>query len=134
VHRENVKNGAIAADSKPLGRLKLVTSPIRITAGAGEPSTGFSAAGAGSFQPLRFTIVDLAIVEMVQGTADHGSSIGPTAAVGVLLSRWEIAALPLPAAIPPAVDHINLSTMAEQALESLRGSDGLDGLLDSDSP
>jgi hypothetical protein len=93
-------------------------------------------AGTGNLQPVRSTIADLVLLEwgrtvaktinVVQDTADYGSSIDPTLAVDEQLLRWGIAAPPLPAAIPPAVDRIDLSTMAEQALESITGSDGLD--------
>jgi hypothetical protein len=89
-------------------------------------------------------MADLAILEwgrtvektntMVQDTADPGSSVDPTLAVDEQFSRWGIAAPPLPAAIPPAVDRIDLSTVAEQALESVTGSDGLDAWFGSGRP
>jgi hypothetical protein len=95
---------------------------------------GFGVAGIGNFQPLRFTIADLAILEMLQDTADRGSAVAPTPAVDAQFSGWGIAAPPSFAAIPPPVDRINLPAMAEQVLESLGGPDGLDGLLERDSP
>jgi hypothetical protein len=41
-------------------------------------------------------------------------------------SRWGIATPSLPAATSQALDRIDLSTVAEQALESITGSNGLD--------
>ncbi len=93
-------------------------------------TAGFNAAGTGNFQPVRFTIADLAILGLgrtveetittVQGPVDHGSSIDPTLAVDEQFSRWGIAAPPLPAALPQALDRIDLSTVAEQALSVAR--------------
>jgi hypothetical protein len=45
-----------------------------------------------------------------------------------------IATPPLPAAIPPALDRIDLSTVAEQAPESITGSEGLDARLGRGRP
>jgi hypothetical protein len=101
-------------------------------------TAGFTAAGTGNFQAVRFTTADLAlldlgrtvekIIPMVPATVAHGSSIDPTLAVDEQFSQWGSAAPPLPAAIPQVLDCIDLSAVAEQALESVTGADGLDAL------
>ena len=124
VSSENSKDIGIAAHSEPVGRLRLVASAMPEATNARGPIAGFSAAGIGNFQPLRFTIADLAILEMFQDTADRSSAIAPTAAVDEQFSAWGMAAPPLFAAIPPAVDRTDLSSVAEQSLETLIGSVG----------
>ncbi len=111
-------------------------------ASARGPIAGFRAAGTGNFRPVRFTIADLALLDlgrtveqtlpMVPATVAHGSSIDPTLVVDEQFSRWGTAAPPLPAAIPQVLDCIDLSAVAEQALESVTGADGLDALLGCD--
>jgi hypothetical protein len=133
--------------SSPAGTLSLVAAPntnqsTLDATGARWSTAGFRAAGTDNAQLVRFTIADLVMLElgvteektitMVQNSADHGASIGSTPAVNEEFSRSGIAASPLPAAIPSALDCIDLSTVAEQALEFITGLDSLDALLRCD--
>ena len=140
----NIKSIEIVAHLEQVGRPRFIALPIMLATNARGSTTGFNATAAGNFQPVHSTIADLALLELgqtmektitsAQDTADLGSSIGPTRAVDEQFSRWGIATPPLPAAVPEALDRIDLSTVAEQVLESITGSDDLEAWLRSHRP